>query len=106
MAALAAAIAATAITTIYKAVQGNQDRQQAKGAANAAKDQADKLAADSAAISKTANDTSTANALRDAAKQRQQAIIGSSMGRGSTLLTGGLGVTQPAQGAGKTLLGQ
>lgn len=94
-------------TGIYQAVASNQAAQHAKGATQAAEQEQKDQAAGAAAQSKSANDLSTANYMRDAAKSRQQQIIGGAMGRGSTILTGGLGIPNSSVStAQKTLLGQ
>lgn len=90
---------------VYGAVNANQQAQHAKGAAQAASQQAQtQIAAEQTAANNAAS-TQKANAARDAAEQRQGQIIASAQGAGSTILTSGLGVLQPAPTAGKTLLG-
>lgn len=110
MAALTAAlIAATVVAAggaVAQGVQANQARQDAKGAANKQENDAAVTALYAKDASQKANDLSTSNALRDAAKARQQQIIGSNMGRGSTILTGGLGSSSTPPSAQRTLLGQ
>lgn len=110
MAALTAALITAAVVAAsassYQAVEANQQRQDAKGVANQQKDDAQKLLDEQKKQQQDAENTSTANAMRDIAKQRQQQIIGNAMGRGSTILTGGLGVQTPAQTANHPLLGQ
>lgn len=100
------ALTTMASTSIYGAVNANQQAQHAKGAAQAHEQQANTLADQQEQAAKLANDKAIADAARDRAKSRQDQIMGASGGKGSTILTSGLGVPGSAPPAAKTLLGQ
>lgn len=90
---------------LYQGINANQQAQHAKGAAEATSQQAQTAITAEGAAAASAASTSAANTARDQAEARQKQIIGAARGAGSTILTSGLGVLQPAPTAGKTLLG-
>jgi hypothetical protein len=100
---IAAIVSASA--GIAGAVNANQQAQHTKGAAQATAQQAQAQTAAERTAATNAASTATADATRDQAEQRQKQIIAGAQGAGSTILTSGFGVLQPAPTAGKTLLG-
>lgn len=107
MPALTAAIigGVLAATATYQAVSANQAKQDAKGVANEQEDNANKATQAVKAQTQAANDAGANQVTQDAAKNRQQQIMGAAGGRGSTILTSPLGAPAAPNVASKTLLG-